>query len=128
MMSSDFNGDPKALAVTGWQETTQRIQIPELPFDLHVTVEDEPAFVDLTGAFDLTEPVFLLLHSSSALHFREEGIEIDGLHLPDPMVLGETVLRGAEITVGVAPTTLAACSHGFSPPQICPSWPELGPH
>lgn len=124
MMSSDFNVDPKTLAVTGWEETAQKIQIPELPFDLHITVEDEPAFVDLTDAFDLTEPVFLLLHSSSALRFREEGIEIDGQHLPGPMVLGETVLPSAEITVGVAPTTRAACSHGFAPPQICPLWPH----
>jgi hypothetical protein len=124
-MSSDFNVDPTSLAVTGWEATTQKIRIPGLPFDLHITVEDEPAFVDLTDALDLTEPAFLLLHSSSAIRFRDEGIEIDGQHLPGPMVLGETVHPSAEITVaGVAPTTQAACSHGFSPPQICPLWPH----
>ena len=126
-MMGNLNDGHMPHDVAGWQEAAQSIHIPQLPFELHIHVADEPAIVDLTGACGSSEAMYLRLQAPSTVRFLDSGIEVDGDHLPYAMLLAENARIGDEITVGpleIAPTTLKACSHGFAPPERCPRWPH----
>lgn len=131
MMGNEFYEEFKAFDVPKWEVEPQNIQLSQVPFVLHVTVDNEPAYVNLTKAYGSSGPLFLRLGSSSTVRFREDGIQIDGESLQESLVFDATVQPGARITVGPvrsAPGMSKTCSHSIAPPRACPLWSQLGPH
>ncbi|MHA7269175.1 hypothetical protein [Arthrobacter sp. HLT1-20] len=127
VMANGFDDEFGTQSVAGWRGGTRHIQVSKLPFDLHLTSGPEPALVDLTEACGSAEPLFLRLLPATTVRFREKGIEVRSPHFQNPMILRATVRLGTEIIIGpeaIAPGTLLTCSHGFSPPALCPEYPH----
>ncbi|MDP5228477.1 MULTISPECIES: hypothetical protein [Arthrobacter] len=121
-MMGEFDGETRPIEVAGWQISSKNISVPELPFELQVPVENEPAFVDLTAAFGSSEPVVLRLIATTTVRFREDIIQVEGPQWQEPLLLVGAVELGTRITVGaedIAVKLWPACVHGFAPPSIC---------
>lgn len=119
MNSEDFSDKHKLFDITGWEMKAQNLQVPELPFDLHVTIDLESAVVDPTEAYGSLEHMFLELSSTAMVLFREDGIVVAGNHLPkDGFQPGAIIKIGI---VAIARGTLPACMHGFEPASMCPA-------